>query len=358
MALRSPRSPPPMPSTTPKGSPRAHRRRHSHVPVVERREDDELDRGALFFRSAVASPHYPFYGGDAEYASSSRRQASPTTSRRRPSNSPTSQQDRRTPSPESTASKRRTSLRRSPASEGGLVPSLSRREEEETLHGQVLRARLERVLVHGRVLDRELSPSRGIVPLDLRRNRSRTDPPPPSSAIGVPPVQRASTSPALLVPREKGFRKSTGNTPPLVASGSASASASGSQSGGSGESVSDEEGLLTPPPTPPSFPSLSPLPSSSPTSSTSPSKKATLSPTPRLPPHLQTHDTRPAFNARQASLHCRQIEGYVSFSAVEGLGAPPEPGTPTEDEEGKRERGRGGVWDWTKRLVGGGGEER
>ena len=38
-------------------------------------------------------------------------------------------------------------------------------------------------------------------------------------------------------------------------------------------------------------------------------------------PSLQGH--HPMFNVRRASARCRQIEGYVSFAAVEGLGEPP-----------------------------------
>ncbi|KAJ7162353.1 hypothetical protein C8R46DRAFT_1283184 [Mycena filopes] len=56
------------------------------------------------------------------------------------------------------------------------------------------------------------------------------------------------------------------------------------------------------------------------------------------------HGDRPAFNARKASAQCRQLEGYVSFAAVEGLGEPPSPGPggeleDDEDEAAKRKRG-------------------
>lgn len=33
--------------------------------------------------------------------------------------------------------------------------------------------------------------------------------------------------------------------------------------------------------------------------------------------------TRPTFNVRKASARCREMEGYVSFASVEGLGEPP-----------------------------------
>ncbi|KAJ7657385.1 hypothetical protein DFH06DRAFT_461800 [Mycena polygramma] len=71
---------------------------------------------------------------------------------------------------------------------------------------------------------------------------------------------------------------------------------------------------------------------------------------------MSAHD-RPTFNARKASAQCRQLEGYVSFAAVEGLGEPPSPGPDgdlDDDEAGKRKRGslgsgivglwRGGFW--------------
>ncbi|KAJ7831712.1 hypothetical protein B0H14DRAFT_2592510 [Mycena olivaceomarginata] len=52
-------------------------------------------------------------------------------------------------------------------------------------------------------------------------------------------------------------------------------------------------------------------------------------------------DPRPAFNARKASAQCRQLEGYVSFAAVEGLGEPPSPGPDgdLDDEEAGKKRG-------------------
>ncbi|KAJ7071972.1 hypothetical protein C8F01DRAFT_1102021 [Mycena amicta] len=58
-----------------------------------------------------------------------------------------------------------------------------------------------------------------------------------------------------------------------------------------------------------------------------------------------THDefcSRPTFNARKASAQCRQLEGYVSFAAVEGLGEPPSPGPSLgeDDEEELPERRR------------------
>ncbi|KAJ7793695.1 hypothetical protein B0H14DRAFT_137788 [Mycena olivaceomarginata] len=67
-------------------------------------------------------------------------------------------------------------------------------------------------------------------------------------------------------------------------------------------------------------------------------------------------DPRPAFNARKASAQCRQLEGYVSFAAVEGLGEPPSPGPDgdLDDEEAGKKRGslgagivgfwKGGFW--------------
>ncbi|KAF8145637.1 hypothetical protein K438DRAFT_1991613 [Mycena galopus ATCC 62051] len=69
-------------------------------------------------------------------------------------------------------------------------------------------------------------------------------------------------------------------------------------------------------------------------------------------------EPRPAFNARKASAQCRQLEGYVSFAAVEGLGEPPSPGPEGDlddaDSPDKRKRGslgsgiagfwKGGFW--------------
>jgi hypothetical protein len=52
-------------------------------------------------------------------------------------------------------------------------------------------------------------------------------------------------------------------------------------------------------------------------------------PTPPPTPPLPCHPGM--FNARKASAHCRQMEGYVSFAAVEGLGEPP--GNAGADEE-------------------------
>jgi len=45
----------------------------------------------------------------------------------------------------------------------------------------------------------------------------------------------------------------------------------------------------------------------------------------------QNLPTSSCFNARTASAMCRQIDGYVSFANVEGLGAPAE--EDDEDEE-------------------------
>lgn len=63
---------------------------------------------------------------------------------------------------------------------------------------------------------------------------------------------------------------------------------------------------------------------------------------------------RPRFNVRRASTQCRQIDGYVSFANVEGLGAPPE--TDSDSEEDRGRGGRGGVTEWVRwtkrRLLG------
>ncbi|KAF7376889.1 hypothetical protein MSAN_00106600 [Mycena sanguinolenta] len=74
--------------------------------------------------------------------------------------------------------------------------------------------------------------------------------------------------------------------------------------------------------------------------------------------HAHEGEARPTFNARKASAQCRQLEGYVSFAAVEGLGEPPSPGPEGDFDEtdaaGKRKRGslgsgiagfwKGGFW--------------
>ncbi|KAJ6483946.1 hypothetical protein C8R45DRAFT_294155 [Mycena sanguinolenta] len=74
--------------------------------------------------------------------------------------------------------------------------------------------------------------------------------------------------------------------------------------------------------------------------------------------HAHDGEARPTFNARKASAQCRQLEGYVSFAAVEGLGEPPSPGPEGDFDEtdaaGKRKRGslgsgiagfwKGGFW--------------
>ncbi|KAL0957008.1 hypothetical protein HGRIS_003109 [Hohenbuehelia grisea] len=58
--------------------------------------------------------------------------------------------------------------------------------------------------------------------------------------------------------------------------------------------------------------------------------------------------TKP-FNARRASAQCREMQGYVSFGDVEGLGGPPGEGEGDEGERGEGkdgERGRKGVLGW------------
>lgn len=135
----------PHPHNQLQSSPRAHRRRHSHVPApttTNTEEDDQLYRAAFLYRTAAtaSSPIRPqFY---------SRHSPSPS----RPAS----------PSPSS----RRQSLQRSPASDGNLSlqrhNSIPARKKPSSLvaeplpltpHEQVLRARLERVLIAGRVVD-------------------------------------------------------------------------------------------------------------------------------------------------------------------------------------------------------------
>ncbi|KIY62366.1 hypothetical protein CYLTODRAFT_459045 [Cylindrobasidium torrendii FP15055 ss-10] len=73
---------------------------------------------------------------------------------------------------------------------------------------------------------------------------------------------------------------------------------------------------FTPPATPPRE-------QPSPTLSTSSTESA--SPTPPLLPPSPSAAPSHKFNARTASQQCRLIDGYVSFSSVEGLGMPPDP---------------------------------
>ncbi|KAF5335074.1 hypothetical protein D9611_010858 [Ephemerocybe angulata] len=61
------------------------------------------------------------------------------------------------------------------------------------------------------------------------------------------------------------------------------------------------------------------------------------------------------FNVRRASAKAREMEGYVSFSAVEGLGAPPESGS-SEEEDERKEGKKGGVGGWVRRLWGSEGQ--
>lgn len=57
----------------------------------------------------------------------------------------------------------------------------------------------------------------------------------------------------------------------------------------------------------------------------------------------------PRFNARKASAHCRAMEGYVSFAAVEGLGSPPD-GLDGDEDENECESGGGVKKGWISGL--------
>ncbi|KAF9003489.1 hypothetical protein BDZ89DRAFT_1080963 [Hymenopellis radicata] len=110
-------------------------------------------------------------------------------------------------------------------------------------------------------------------------------------------------------------------------------SVSRSRSQTHGGSSTPTTSLLTPPPTPPRD---QPSPTASSDSSSSSSAEE-LPMTPSLPP-TPSHK----FNARTASLQCRLIDGYVSFAAIEGLGAPPDPPEePTKVDPSWRR-----VWRW------------
>jgi hypothetical protein len=84
-------------------------------------------------------------------------------------------------------------------------------------------------------------------------------------------------------------------------------------------------------------------------------------------PHAQSgghpDQNRPQqFNVRRASERCKEMDGFVSFAAIEGLGAPLELDSEEEEEERRRkdmeERAKrgGGVGDWVRwtkrRLLG------
>ncbi|KAK0194833.1 hypothetical protein F5146DRAFT_260909 [Armillaria mellea] len=103
--------------------------------------------------------------------------------------------------------------------------------------------------------------------------------------------------------------------------------------------------LLTPPPTPPRS-STPPPPRRSMSVRSSPTKHVYLPP--RSPPDAVPSTQHQKFNARTASLQCRLIDGYVSFAAVEGLGAPP-PDPPEEMDT----RVEGGGWQRVWKWVGG-----
>lgn len=96
----------------------------------------------------------------------------------------------------------------------------------------------------------------------------------------------------------------------------------------------------------------SPSPSSTGSNSPSPSRHTPPPGSPRSypttlpsPTHaLLTPPDSPAFNARTASVLCRQIQGYVSFANVEGLGEPPVGIDEDVEEDGKgADRMGGGV---------------
>ncbi|KAJ4487526.1 hypothetical protein J3R30DRAFT_3400258 [Lentinula aciculospora] len=63
-----------------------------------------------------------------------------------------------------------------------------------------------------------------------------------------------------------------------------------------------------------------------------PTSHATTSPalSPLLSP-ASALSTTSSFNARTASLQCQQIDGYISFASIEGLGEPPVSAPPTEN---------------------------
>ena len=242
-----------------------------------------------------------------------------------------------------------------------------------TPHEQVLRARLERVLQAGRGIARAESRDR-----DPRRDRDRFE---RRTSIQSTTVSTASSGPCddscdeLWFFREHPnplsasptfsfqahpqdaahhcLRSSTDPTP-FTPPSPTSSSRSHSHSRHSPSNMhsprllrhvhphqlpvvpteysSDEP--LTPPPTPPLL--TSPL--------SHPPKP------PRLVPSAAHPSVSPQtpFNARTASAHCRQIEGYVSFASVEGLGQPPagcddeDPGTAAEERKGRVILGR--IW--------------
>lgn len=75
-------------------------------------------------------------------------------------------------------------------------------------------------------------------------------------------------------------------------------------------------------------------------------------------PGPHTPPDSPAFNARTASALCRQMEGYVSFACVEGLGEQQGMDAGSDEEAFARGLGRGGLKVGLERLWRAWGKER
>ncbi|RXW20411.1 hypothetical protein EST38_g5434 [Candolleomyces aberdarensis] len=82
----------------------------------------------------------------------------------------------------------------------------------------------------------------------------------------------------------------------------------------------------------------------------------TLPPRHQLQQLQQQQQRQQQFNVRRASARCREMDGYISFAAVEGLGAPPESesGEEAASENAQKEAAakKGGVGGWVRRLWG------
>lgn len=164
-----------------------------------------------------------------------------------------------------------------------------------------------------------------------------TPPPtPPSHHRAFSPfAHRARSSPAASCPASSPGRTTIGlphRTPPPPRLLQSRTSPPGTLPTSPTRSGAKPAGFYTHPhPTPPESGSASPSSSDSPPVS------------PSLCPGNFPPGSRPQFNARKASEHCRAMEGYVSFAAVEGLGSPPDG---VDEVDDAREEGGEGRKGW------------
>jgi hypothetical protein len=312
-------------------SPPRHRRRHS-TPIRSSPNDDsdcepDYIRTAVLLRTTIpptSSPRHP-RSTESEHRHTS-RPASPTPSSRREAHD--------------------------------LAPLTL------TPHEQVLRTRLERVLQAGRAIvraesreqEREREPGRRKSTQSSGRSDDSDDPwlwrdSATYTLSSSPKQERFRSKPEAPVP----LTPPSPSTPPRSRSHSKS---SRSQSNAhtphrehqhQHHPQQHQPEPLTPPPTPPT--TTFPVPSTPHTPQPS-HAHAHLG-------HMPTHpSTSPhAFNVRTASARCRQMEGYVSFAAVEGLGEPPADDE-SVSESHVSEEGKGHLLGRIWRVLGGEGGGR